>query len=622
MTAPKPNKQYPIRHYVKIMFLISFIVLVLDFVISIATISIVKQQSTRYLQDTADLYINRINHDFAYISHYMGWTLANDESLKTMSSHPVNSWEFFKAGENLHKRFAELQKNYGQEYNFFLYLKNQDYFLNYAPISIPYGDYQDLKEQITSNVLNSDVQDKEIYERFYSKWSPVLVRGKFYMVSIAPYHDSYMIGLISADNLISPLRQINLGEDGLASFVAEDGRSLTSPVLNNGTRLTGEDIQRPAPSFLNLIQTRTTVDGEFTNATFHVKLVIQFGTFEKIVIAQLLILLLAVIIAGNLAFILLYFKRKVLTPIKRFSYNLTFWSEDGEAIDMESSKIIELEKANTQFQHLVGQIKKFKIDLYERELEKQRIQLDYMKLQINPHFFLNCLTSIYSMAQMQMYQEIENMAMSTSKYFRYIFQNGENFVRLEDEIDHVRTYLDIQRHRYQNALSYRIERDGLEGLQSPERIHGPGRLQGTDRSLEPEGPGGKADAGLIPPLVLQTFIENAVKYGVSRVNEAQIVLRLRRAQPGEAAGMNLEDPAGLPMNIIQIADNGPGFPPDILEALQQGQPLDQSKGTHIGIMNTLQRLESLYKQKATVLFSNLESGGACVTLYLPAYVPE
>ncbi|ANS75717.1 histidine kinase [Paenibacillus yonginensis] len=619
MAAEKANKQYPIRHYVKMMFLISFIVLVLDFVISLATISIVKQQSTRYLQDTADLYINRINHDFAYISHYMGWTLANDESVATMTGYPLNSWEFFKAGERLHKRFTELQKNYGQEYNFFLYLKNQDYFLNYAPISIPYGDYQDLKEQITSDLLSSNVQDNEIYERFYSKWTPVMVRGKYYMISIAPYQDSYMIALISADNLISPLRQINLGEDGLASFVAEDGTSLTSPILNNGTRLTPEEAQasQSPPSFLNLIQTRTTVDGEFTNATFHVKLVIQFGTFEKIVIAQLLILLLALIIAGNLAFILMYFRRKVLTPIKRFSYNLSFWTEDGETIDMESSKIIELEKANTQFQHLVGQIKKFKIDLYERELEKQRIQLDYMKLQINPHFFLNCLTSIYSMAQMQMYEEIENMAMSTSKYFRYIFQNGENFVRLEDEIDHVRTYLDIQRHRYQNALSFRIERDTVEDTGESEN-----EGKDADQGKRGNDTGAQTDAGLIPPLVLQTFIENAVKYGVSRTREAQIILKLQR-KASDPPVKEQENPASAPpRNLIQIADNGPGFPPDVLEALRQGRPLDQSKGTHIGIMNTLQRLESLYRQQASVTFSNLATGGACVTIDLPVYPPE
>lgn len=570
MAKSTKNKQYPVRHYVNFMFLISFIVLILDFAISLSAISIVKQQSTRYLQDTADLYINRINHDFAYINHYTGWTLANDESLKAMNDNPMNSVEFFEGNENLHKRFNELQKNYGQEYNFFVYLKEQEFFLNCSPISIPYSDYLELKEQVIANVEAG----RDVYEKIYSKWMPVEIGGRYYITNIVPYHDSYMISLVSADHLIRPLRELNLGENGFVSLVDDRGQVLTSPISNNGERL-GEE--RQSSFFPNLFKGGTTVNGEFTNASFHVKLVIQFGTFEKIMIAQLLILLLAVIITCSLGFILLYFRNKVLRPIKSFSYNLAFWTEEGESLAFEGSKIIELERANKQFMNLVDQIKKFKIDLYERELEKQRIQLDYMKLQINPHFFLNCLTNIYSMAQMQLYREIEQMALSTSRYFRYIFQNDGDFVKLRDEIEHVRIYLDIQKHRYPDALAYRIEERDLLG-----------------------------DAR-IPPLVLQTFVENAVKYAVSRVSQVQIELAVR-----------LRQEAGEERLVIRIADTGPGFPPEILECLQNGSPLDQSAGNHIGIMNTLQRLASLYSGQAAASFSNREDGGACVILSLPA----
>ena len=571
MANTAKNKPYPIRHYVNFMFLISFIILILDFVISLSAVSIVKQQSTRFLQDTADLYINRINHDFAYINHYTGWTLANDENLQAMNDHPMNSVEFFEGNENLHKRFNELQKNYGQEYNFFVYLKKQDFFLNCAPISIPYSDYLELKEQVIANVEAG----RDVYEKIYSKWTPVEINGRHYITNIVPFHDSYMISLVSADQLIRPLRELNLGENGFVSLVDNRSQVLTSPISNNGALL--DEDRRPS-FFQNLFKGGTTVNGEFTNASFHVKLVIQFGTFEKIMIAQLLILLLAVMITCSLGFILIYFRNKVLLPIKSFSYNLAFWTEEGEPLAFESSKIIELERANKQFMNLVDQIKKFKIDLYERELEKQRIQLDYMKLQINPHFFLNCLTNIYSMAQMQLYQEIEQMALSTSRYFRYIFQNDGDFVKLRDEIEHVRIYLDIQKHRYPDALVYRID---VEEMLAAE-------IQ-------------------IPPLVLQTFVENAVKYAVSRISQVHIELAVR-----------LEREDGEERMTIRITDTGPGFPPEILECLQNGRPLDQSAGNHIGIMNTLQRLASLYNGDAVVSFSNREDGGACVILSLPA----
>lgn len=185
------------------------------------------------------------------------------------------------------------------------------------------------------------------------------------------------------------------------------------------------------------------------------------------------------------------------------------------------------------------------------------------------------------MAQMQMFKEIEYMSLSTSKYFRYIFQSGDNVVRLEDEIEHVRIYLEIQKHRYRDAFSYHIDfEEELTGL-------------------------------TIPPLVLQTFIENAVKYAVSRDQELQIRLAVSLRMEGEKPSM-----------VIRISDTGPGFPAEVLETLAAGKPLDQSEGKHIGIMNTLQRLELLYHRRANVEFSNPEEGGACVTLTIPQPIQE
>ncbi|MEC0368659.1 sensor histidine kinase [Paenibacillus chibensis] len=569
----RSSKPYPVKHYVNIMLFILFTALILDFIISYASISIVKQQSTRNLKDTADLYINRINHDFAYINHYMGWTLANDEIMKTMDTNSMHSTAFLKSNTQLHQRYTELQKNYGQEYNFFFYLKSKNFFLNCAPLSIQYPDYLELKKQIISYT-----EDKNVYEKFYSDWTPVLVKGKYYIINIVPYNDSYLICLISADELIRPLRGINLGENGSASLVNVNRESITTPIGVSEKQLQTIPAK---PAILSFVQSQTTVSRQFSNASFRVQMVIRFGTFEKIMIAQLLIILLAFIIALTLCAVMLYFNKRVLRPIQVFSDNLTQLQEDSEDLDFTSSKIIELEQANLQVQHLIEQIRTFKIDIYERELEKQRIQLDYMKLQIKPHFFLNCLTNIYSMAQMQMYAEIEQMALSTSRYFRYIFQNGQDFVRLKDEIEHVRIYLDIQQHRYPHAFTYQIE-----------------------EQLDTQQVG-------IPPLVLQTFIENAVKYAVSRVTEVSIRLTVSRTAEKEAD-----------MAVIHITDTGPGFSPQILEQLASGQPLDQSDGTHIGIMNTLQRLELLYRRKARARFYNLAEGGAGVLLYLPIHPPE
>ena len=58
--------------------------------------------------------------------------------------------DYIKSNERVHKQFNELQKNYGQEYNFFFYLKEQDFFQNYGPMSLSYTEFLELKEQIVS----------------------------------------------------------------------------------------------------------------------------------------------------------------------------------------------------------------------------------------------------------------------------------------------------------------------------------------------------------------------------------------------------------------------------------------------------------------------------------------
>lgn len=102
-----------------------------------------------------------------------------------------------------------------------------------------------------------------------------------------------------------------------------------------------------------------------------------------------------------------------------------------------------------------------------------------------------------------------------------------------------------------------------------------------------------------------------MKYAVSRDQVLQIRLTV---------SLRVED--DKPYAVIRISDTGPGFPEDVLDKLANGKPLDQSEGKHIGIMNTLQRLELLYHHRAQVKFSNPEGGGASVALTLPQPLQE
>lgn len=154
----------------------------------------------------------------------------------------------------------------------------------------------------------------------------------------------------------------------------------------------------------------------------------KFRAYEKIILLQFILALAVLLVAVILFTSIFYMKKHVLTPIKLFLENLAHLDDSAETINLKDTNLLELEQANSQFKNLMRQIKKLKIDIYEKELEKQKTMMNYLQLQIRPHFFLNCLNTIYSMAQTQLYEEIMKMSMITSNYFRYIFQNTQDLV--------------------------------------------------------------------------------------------------------------------------------------------------------------------------------------------------
>ena len=169
----------------------------------------------------------------------------------------------------------------------------------------------------------------------------------------------------------------------------------------------------------------------------------KFRAYEKIILLQFILALAVLLVAVILFTSIFYMKKHVLTPIKLFLENLAHLDDSAETISLKDTNLLELEQANSQFKNLMRQIKKLKIDIYEKELEKQKTMMNYLQLQIRPHFFLNCLNTIYSMAQTQLYEEIMKMSMITSNYFRYIFQNTQDLVPVKNELEHIKNYMAV-----------------------------------------------------------------------------------------------------------------------------------------------------------------------------------
>lgn len=174
-------------------------------------------------------------------------------------------------------------------------------------------------------------------------------------------------------------------------------------------------------------------------------------------------------------------------------------------------------------------IKSIRDDQRLKELKTQNLQteLDYLKYQINPHFFMNTLNNIHALVDIDP-EKAKGTVLELSKMMRYVlYESNKRTVTLWDEIDFLQHYIELMKLRYTDRLELIIS------------IH--------KEELPP---------AQVPPLLLITFVENAFKHGVSYQEPSFIHItmdvfegRLRylvvnsshQAPTGELHGIGLEN---------------------------------------------------------------------------------
>ncbi|RAV22871.1 ATP-binding protein [Paenibacillus contaminans] len=181
--------------------------------------------------------------------------------------------------------------------------------------------------------------------------------------------------------------------------------------------------------------------------------------------------------------------------------------------------------------------------------ERLRMEAAYLQAQIQPHFLFNTLNSIMALADIDQ-AKMRDLTESFSSYLRisFDFWNSEKMVPLEHELELVRSYLYIQKERFEERLDITWE----------------------------VGPGVRIK---LPPLTIQPLVENAVSHGVLRKAEGGTV----RVQIAKGSG-NVK---------IVISDDGVGMEEERLRQLLDGSAvLIGRRG--IGLLNTDRRLKQLY----------------------------
>jgi two-component system LytT family sensor kinase len=206
----------------------------------------------------------------------------------------------------------------------------------------------------------------------------------------------------------------------------------------------------------------------------------------------------------------------------------------------------------------------------ERELalNAARSELKALRAQINPYFLFNALNTIASLIPRQPAQA-EQTVEQLSEVFRYTVHHTEReWVRVADEIDFVRPYLDIEQARFGKRLRVSLDVDSA------------------------------ASEVRIPAMIIQTLAENAIKHGVAAVRG-----------PGRIAISACVENSTL---RVAVEDSGPGFP---VEVRPDALP-EPSRGGY-GLRNVRERLKAYYGFAGRVAFGRSPAGMTRVAIELP-----
>lgn len=306
--------------------------------------------------------------------------------------------------------------------------------------------------------------------------------------------------------------------------------------------------------------------------------------YSKIAI---LILIVAFGILTILVFIIFkMMSRFLLYPLKQIvNASELLISEKGETLSADeiirketqerSIQLVELEKINEALGNLLDTKIHLENENLKRKQEEEHAQLQYLQLQTRTHFFVNCLKSLYGMLESQQYNRMQRMILAFSNHIRYIFHDNMVLVTLREEIREINDYYSI--------IAMDRERPVIIIQNIVENIY---------------------DC-MVPPLVIQTFIENSMKYSGTSCKNLQIVVT------GEKTILENKERIKL-----KITDNGEGFTYHVLEKLNSSEDYSYEQ-YHVGINNLKRRLQLLYHQDYSIHFYNDLEGGACVIMYLP-----
>ncbi len=233
-------------------------------------------------------------------------------------------------------------------------------------------------------------------------------------------------------------------------------------------------------------------------------------------------------------------------------------------------------------QELIKTVYKDRLERQEIDIARQNAELLALQSQINPHFLFNVLESIRMHCILKREDEIAAMIERLAVLERQNVDWSEDLIAIQEEMNFIQAYLDLQKYRFGNRLTYKIEiEEGCAGY-------------------------------LLPRLTLVTFVENACVHGVEK-KSAPCWIDIRVYKKAE-------------LLYLEIEDTGGGMEDDVVAQLldkMQNCTIDTLKDNeHVGMINACLRLKMMTNNKVRFELESEVGIGTYISIIIPREILE
>lgn len=266
---------------------------------------------------------------------------------------------------------------------------------------------------------------------------------------------------------------------------------------------------------------------------------------------------------------------RISKPINNLKKKIESETQQNIVLGTENIKVNEVESLGLGFNIMMSNIKELKENSIKEQENLKKSELRTLQAQINPHFLYNSLDSIMWIAEANKSEKVVEIVSELSNFFRISLSKGKDWISIKDEIEQTRSYLNIQKIRYEDILDFKID-------------------------IEEE----LLDYRILK-MILQPVVENALYHGIKNKRSGGSIY---------IKGSKTEDNNLM----LEIVDNGIGMSPEKLKEIMAEFDNNSFEYTKVkngfGLSNVHKRIRMYYGDKYGVSIKSEVDKGTNVTL--------